>query len=29
MITEFERKFEFQNNPFGFLRFENPFFKNY
>ena len=26
IITEFERKVDFQNHPFGWLRFENRFF---
>ena len=28
MITEFERKVEVQNHPFGWLRFENRFFND-
>ena len=29
IITEFERKVDIQNHPFGCLRFENRLFKNY
>ena len=28
-FTEFERKVDFQDHPFGWLRFENRFFENH